>query len=256
MSNLDLEALWSLVESVLDELDLAADYSRRGRNPTKDRDVLAAYAWIVRTGAQWSNLPREYPSRATCFRRLKTWREADVFTRCLERVMPEIGETAFVDATFIRARSGGDDIGLTRHGKGCVLQVIVNETGEPGAARLQHAGPGERSMLKAMIAELDLALPAQLIADAGYDANQLSEDLASLDCELIARPSRSRRDYVARREKTRASLKKRWIVEALFSWLANWRGTTTRYAKTLHNHAQATWLALTHIILKKRGNAF
>lgn len=38
-----------------------------------DRAVMDDVLWILRTGAVWADLPNEYPSYATCFRRFRGW---------------------------------------------------------------------------------------------------------------------------------------------------------------------------------------
>jgi transposase len=38
-----------------------------------DRAVLNGILWVLRTGAQWAELPSKYPSRATCHRRFQHW---------------------------------------------------------------------------------------------------------------------------------------------------------------------------------------
>ena len=228
----------------------------RGCPPIPDIEIFRAFRWIGKTGSQWEFLPSDMPSRATCFRRLKTWREAEVFTVLLSQLLRPTTDQAIVDASFIRARSGGDGIGLTRHGKGLVLQVITDMDGDLIAARMQAAGPSERSMILSLVKELDLELPDELIADAGYDSNALADSLATLGCTLTARPSRSRKDYRERRDKTREKILKRWPVERLFAWLSGYRGVTTRYAKSLQNHAQATWLAFAEILFKRHGYSF
>ena len=42
---------------------------RGGRPPANDRKVLEGILWILRSGARWQDLPDEFPSPATCWRR-------------------------------------------------------------------------------------------------------------------------------------------------------------------------------------------
>ena len=42
-----------------------------GRPPAPDRKVLEGILWILRSGARWQDLPEEFPSPSTCWRRLR-----------------------------------------------------------------------------------------------------------------------------------------------------------------------------------------
>lgn len=43
----------------------------RGRPRRDDLEVLEGILWVLKTGAQWKALPREYPPYQTCHRRLQ-----------------------------------------------------------------------------------------------------------------------------------------------------------------------------------------
>ena len=47
----------------------------RGRPRRDDREVLEGILWVLKTGAQWKALPREYPPYQTCHHRLQEWRD-------------------------------------------------------------------------------------------------------------------------------------------------------------------------------------
>ncbi len=178
----------------------------------------------------------------------------------LEQVMPEPPEIGIADASFQRARTGGDGIGLTRHGKGSILQVIVNLDSLPSSVLIASAGsPGESRLLAESITDNPKILPRILIGDKAYDTDYLRELCDQHDTFLVSKPRKGRVDYTERLseyEKLDGSIRIRWPVERLFAWLTAYRGVVTRYARTLHNHAQATYLALAQIIVSqtdKRG---
>lgn len=59
---------WRKIEPLLPKLRK----SKRGGRPWADsRQVLEGILWIARSGARWKDLPAEYPSPATCWRRLR-----------------------------------------------------------------------------------------------------------------------------------------------------------------------------------------
>ena len=86
----------------------------KGRKRKPDRDVLNGILWILRTGAQWSELPKRYPSYQTCHRRFQEWVRQRVFQkilRVLARRMELEGTLnlaeCYNDGTFASAKKGG-----------------------------------------------------------------------------------------------------------------------------------------------------
>jgi transposase len=56
---------------------------RRGQPWAGNRDLLNGMLLILRTGAQWANLPRRYGTKSACHRRFHDWEEAGVFEQIL-----------------------------------------------------------------------------------------------------------------------------------------------------------------------------
>jgi transposase len=68
-----------------------------------------------------------------------------------------------------------------------------------------------------------------LLADKGYDADAIREELTKADVEAVIPAKSNRREPIAHdREKYRW----RNLVERLFNKLKNWRRIATRYDKT------------------------
>jgi len=49
-----------------------------GRPWADNRRVLEGILWMLRTGARWQDLPEQYPSPPTCWRRLQRWEKEGV----------------------------------------------------------------------------------------------------------------------------------------------------------------------------------
>ena len=70
------DAQWEQIRPLL----LKARKSRRGgRPPANHRKVLEGILWTLRSGARWQDLPEEFPSPATCWRRLRDWEKQGVW---------------------------------------------------------------------------------------------------------------------------------------------------------------------------------
>jgi transposase len=87
---------------------------RRGRPWRDSRQVLEGVLWILRTGAQWAELPKDkFPPYQTCHRRFQRWvREGTLVTvlralaeDLLARGQLDLSET-FIDASFSSAKKG------------------------------------------------------------------------------------------------------------------------------------------------------
>jgi transposase len=78
-----------------------------------NRRCFEGILWILWTGAQWRALPKEYPSPATCWRRLNRWMQEGVwekafatFVRRLKRRDQLRWDECFIDAMFAPAKKG------------------------------------------------------------------------------------------------------------------------------------------------------
>jgi hypothetical protein len=77
--------------------------------------VLNGILWILRTGAQWADLPDRYPPYQTCHRRYQRWVREGMFEGILEALAADLKERGgldlsecFIDGTFIVAKKGAD----------------------------------------------------------------------------------------------------------------------------------------------------
>jgi len=74
---------------------------------------LNSILWILRTGAQWADLPERYPPYQTCHRRDQRWVREGLFERILEALATDLKERGklnlsecFIHGTFIVAKKG------------------------------------------------------------------------------------------------------------------------------------------------------
>ena len=84
-----------------------------GRPRAAPRACFEGILWILWTGAPWRALPAQYPSPATCWRRLRDWEEDGTWERIWAAFVDELDEAcqldwseSFMDATFIPAKKG------------------------------------------------------------------------------------------------------------------------------------------------------
>ena len=101
------DAQWQLIEPHL------PPKKRMGRPRADDRKTLEGILWVLRSGARWQDVPREYTPGTTCWRRLKEWEEAGVWETLWRAILSAL-ETeqkldwaqAFLDGSFVPAKKG------------------------------------------------------------------------------------------------------------------------------------------------------
>jgi transposase len=101
---------WAVIAPLLPK----QDQKRGGRPRANDRKTLEGILWILKTGAQWSELPTHYGSYVTCWRRLKAWEEDGTWEKIWNRFLAVLSrkdklmlEVGMVDGTFSPAKKGG-----------------------------------------------------------------------------------------------------------------------------------------------------
>ena len=76
----------------------AEELTRGPGRPWADaRTALNGVLWILRTGAQWSDLPARYGAPATVHRRFQHWRKEGVFRRVLEVLADQLHREGLLD---------------------------------------------------------------------------------------------------------------------------------------------------------------
>ena len=72
-----------------------------------------------------------------------------------------------------------------------------------------------------------------LLADRGYDADAIRQELAKADIEAVIPAKKNRRTPIPHNHQ-----KYRWrnLIERLFNKLKNWRRVATRYDKTAESY--------------------
>lgn len=101
---------WLLIADVLADPPPSA---KGGRPRVPPRACLEGVLWILVNGARWQDLPLQYPSPSTCWRRLRDWTHEGRFVQAWRRLLEKIDrlrginwEEAMADGSFSRAKKG------------------------------------------------------------------------------------------------------------------------------------------------------
>ncbi len=113
--------LWERIEPLLPVVPRRTRNAGRKRVP--DRLCLQGILFVLHTGIQWEFLPQElgFGSGMTCWRRLRDWNEAGVWSRLQELSLAELHsagrldwDRAVVDSSHVRAARRGPKAGRAR----------------------------------------------------------------------------------------------------------------------------------------------
>lgn len=67
---------WAIIRNLLPRPGVKK--TKKGRPRYENREVLEGILWVLKTGARWRDLPKEYPSYQTCHRRFQEWLKGGV----------------------------------------------------------------------------------------------------------------------------------------------------------------------------------
>ena len=157
----------------------------RGRPWRDTRAVLQGVLWILRTGAQWRELPSKYPPYQTCHRRFQSWQRSGLLTQVLQKLAEDLRDRGkidlsetFIDASLQFGEKGGAAAGPARRGKGSKIMAIADRHGLPISCSIASASPHETKLVEATLAQrFTRAKPERMIGDRAYDCDPLDQRL-------------------------------------------------------------------------------
>ena len=94
------ERQWELMEHLFPEPKRRRD--GRGQPWASNRQCVEGILWVLRTGARWRDLPAEYPSGVTCWRRLRRWEDEGVWLEVGVNVAGSQTDNARLRLTFAK----------------------------------------------------------------------------------------------------------------------------------------------------------
>ena len=101
-------AQWAIIEPYC--RGQSSDPGQTGRDPRLFVEAVLweAVLWIVRTGAQWRELPIEFGNWNSVFKRFRRWVKADSFYRMFKALASDADlEYAMVDGCIVKVHRSG-----------------------------------------------------------------------------------------------------------------------------------------------------
>jgi transposase len=284
-SDLD-DAEWAVVRR-----HLPRRRRRRGGRPRAHarRAVLDGVFYVVRTGCQWRQLPREYPPWKTVYHYWRAWRLDGTWARLCRALVarararagrnPQPG-AGVVDTQSVKATGVGGVRGWDphKHLKGRKRHILVDGQGLLLRVAVHTAGIHDRAGLPLLLEGAPRRFPRlrHLWADRGY-AGQVAGSKAWVERELgwtvDLPPARrggwarvpappalpgvpSRRLDWARietpaRTATENLRPRRWVVERTFAWLGHSRRLSKEYERLCATSECAVYAAFARLLARR-----
>src|SRR6478736_2872597 len=235
-SNLS-DAEWAMIEPRLPQRN------RLGRPPkTETRNIVNALLYMVRTGCQWRQLPREFPPYTTVQHYFYGWRDRGVLERINFELLLQAREAAgrepspsagVIDSQSVKTTESGGPRGFDAAKKinGRKRHIVTDTEGHLIALHVHPASIQDRDGAVDLLRMVGKQYPDLLhfFADSAYAGEHLRKALAGLGAwyfEIIRRS-----DDI----KGFAVLPRRWVVERTFAWLGRCRRLAKDFEATIRS---------------------
>lgn len=244
---------WAVLEPLLPKP------ARRGRPPTDRRPVLNALLYLIKGGAPWRLLPRNFPPWKTVYHLFRQWALNGTWERingCL-RALARAAQgkrsrptAASLDSQSVKSDPHGGAVGYdaAKKIKGRKRHLLVDTLGLVLAVLVTPASTPERAGAQALLARALgwLHWLRRLWVDSGYDGAPFARWVKTLrpklEVEVVARLAAQNGFRV---------LPRRWVVERTFGWLMRHRRLVRDYERTESSAEAWVYIAMIRIQLRR-----
>lgn len=208
----------------------------RVKNESMTQRFVEGIYFIMKTGAQWRELPSCYGKWRTVHKRYETWCRKGIWNKILEVFsMDYDGESIMIDATIVRAHpcaagyeKGQHDreaLGRSKGGFTTKIHALVDALGQALKFSLT---PGQRHDITQASYLIEGFENSNVIADKGYDAKAFIEQIETQHCKPVIPPRSNRKNP---RDYDQHLYKERHLVECFFNKIKHFRRVFSRFDK-------------------------
>lgn len=263
---------WDLVK------DIFENDGGRGVPPRYSRrHLLDACCYVVRTGASWRMLPKDFPRWQNVYRTFRRWSDQGKFEQMHDRLREQWREragrdaqptAAVIDAQSTRGSPQGGESGYDagKKVKGRKRHLVVDTLGLLLAVSVTAASVQDRDGAHPVIAQAMTKYPSieTLFADSGYAGScaQTVSQCQNVRVQVVRHPANKNVGRWVRPEQPDlftveadtngfVVLAKRWVVERTHAWNERARRLVMHHDRLPHVSESWVWLTEARLLMRR-----